>query len=173
MKKEEKAQIIDAISQDLSSYSNVYVTDISGLTVEKVNVLRRVCFNKGVKLKVVKNTLLTLAMKQQSDVDYSGLYSELKGSSAIMLSNEANLPARLIKEFRKKEIKPIMKVAFVQSETYVGDDKVDFLCHIKSKEELIGDIITLLRSPMNNLVSALQGGGNKLTGIVKTLSERK
>ena len=171
MKQEQKSVIIDAIAKDLAEYSHVYVTDISGFTVETVNQLRRLCFRRNIKLKVVKNTLLKRAM-DQSDVDYSEIYPALAGTTSIMLSNTGNAPAKVIKEFRAKNKKPILKAAFIEEATYFGDDQLDNLCNIKSREELIGDIVGLLQSPARNVISALQSGGGKLAGIVKTLSER-
>jgi large subunit ribosomal protein L10 len=172
MKLEQKSQIIDAIAKDLAEYSNVYVTDISGFTVETVNQLRRLCFRKDVKIKVVKNTLLKRAM-DQSEVDFSELYPALEGSTSIMLSNTGNAPAKLIKEFRAKNKKPLIKAAFIEECAYFGDDQLEALCNIKSREELIGDIIGLLQSPAKNVVSALQSSSGKLAGIVKTLSEKE
>lgn len=172
MKQEQKAQIIEEIAQDLANYSHVYVTDISGFTVSTVNQLRRLCFKRDVKLKVVKNTLLKRAM-DQSEADYSELYPVLNGATSIMLCNTGNVPARLIKEFRAKNDKPLIKAAFIEETAYIGDDQLEALCNIKSREELIGDIVALLQSPAKNVVSALQSGGGKLAGIVKTLSERQ
>ena len=171
MKQEEKSLIIDAIAKDLAQYPHVYITDISGFTVETVNQLRRLCYRKNIKLKVVKNTLLKRAM-DQSSVDYSEIYPALKGVSSIMLSDTGNAPAKLIKEFRAKNKKPLVKAAFIEECTYFGDDQLDYLCAIKSREELIGDLVGLLQSPARNVISALQSGGGKLAGIVKTLSER-
>ena len=171
MKQEQKAQIIEAIAEDLANYPNVYVTDIAGFTVEMVNQLRRQCFKREIKLKVVKNTLLKRAM-DQSEADYSEIYPVLEGSTAIMLSTVGNAPAKLIKDFRAKNKKPIVKAAFIESASYIGDDQLENLCNIKSREELIGDIVGLLQSPAKNVISALQSGGGKLAGIVKTLSER-
>jgi large subunit ribosomal protein L10 len=172
MKIEQKSQIIDQIAKDLADYSNVYVTDISGFTVETVNQLRRICFRKDVKIKVVKNTLLKRAM-DKSENDYSEIYSALVGDTSIMLSNVGNLPARIIKDFRLKNQKPFLKAAFIEQATYFGDDQLDALCNVKSREELIGDIVGLLQSPAKNVIAALQSGGGKLAGIVKTLSERE
>jgi len=172
MKQEQKGQIIDAIAKDLAEYSNVYVTDMSGFTVDTVNQFRRLCFRRDIKVKVVKNTLLKRAM-EASDVDYSGIYEALKGTTAIMLSNVGNAPARLIKEFRAKNKKPLLKGAFIEETSYLGDENLEALCNIKSKNELIADVIALLQSPAKNVVSALQSGGGKLAGIVKTLSERE
>ncbi|MCL2246425.1 MAG: 50S ribosomal protein L10 [Lentimicrobiaceae bacterium] len=172
MKQEEKSLIIDAIAKDLADYPHVYITDISGFTVDTVNQLRRQCYRRNIKLKVVKNTLLKRAM-DQSSVDYSEIYPALKGVSSIMLSETGNAPAKLIKEFRTKlRNKPLVKAAFIEECTYFGDDQLDYLCAIKSREELIGDLVGLLQSPARNVISALQSGGGKLAGIVKTLSER-
>ena len=172
MKQEQKAQIIEEIAQDLANYSHVYVTDISGFTVSTVNQLRRLCFKRDVKLKVVKNTLLKRAM-DQAEADYSEIYPVLNGATSIMLCNTGNVPARLIKEFRAKNDKPLIKAAFIEETAYIGDDQLEALCNIKSREELIGDIVALLQSPAKQVVSALQSGGGKLAGIVKTLSERQ
>ena len=171
MKREEKSQIIDSLIQDLAEYKHVYVTDISDLTVETTNALRRLCFNKDIKLKVVKNTMLKRAM-DASAIDFSELYPILEGSTSIMLSNSNNTPAKVIKEFRGKKQKPALKAALVEENIYVGDDQLDALISIKSREELIGDIIGLLQSPARNVISALQSSSNKIGGIVKTLSER-
>jgi large subunit ribosomal protein L10 len=171
MKQEEKSLIIDAIAKDLAQYPHVYITDISGFTVETVNHLRRQCFRKNIKLKVVKNTLLKRAM-DQSSVDYSEIYPALKGVSSIMLSDTGNAPAKLIKEFRAKNKKPMVKAAFIEECTYFGDEQLDYLCAIKSREELIGDLVGLLQSPARNVISALQSSGGKLAGILKTLEER-
>jgi len=172
MKIEQKSQIIDQIAKDLADYSNVYVTDISGFTVETVNQLRRICFRKDVKIKVVKNTLLKRAM-DKSENDYSEIYPALVGNTSIMLSNVGNLPARIIKDFRLKNQKPLLKAAYIEQATYFGDAQLDALCNVKSREELIGDIVGLLQSPAKNVISALQSGGGKLAGIIKTLSEKE
>lgn len=170
MRKENKATIIEEIASILSSYNTVYVADISGLTVEKSNTLRRMCFKKGVKIKMVKNTFLKRAM-EQLDTDYSEMYPVLHGTSAIMVSETGNMPARIIKEFRGKNEIPAVKAAYIEQCVYVGD-QIDLLCSLKSREELIGDIVGLLQSPARNVVSALQSSGGKLAGIVKTLSEK-
>lgn len=172
MKIEQKSQIIDQIAKDLADYSNVYVTDISGFTVETVNQLRRICFRKDVKIKVVKNTLLKRAM-DKSENDYSEIYPALVGETSIMLSNVGNLPARIIKDFRSKNSKPLLKAAYIEQATYFGDDQLDALCNVKSRDELIGDIVGLLQSPARNVISALQASGGKLAGIVKTLYEKE
>jgi len=170
MRKEEKAQVIDEIVSILAAYPTVYVTDISGLTVAQSNDLRRTCFKKGIKLKMVKNTFLKRAM-EQSETDYSEIYTALHGTSAIMVADTGNGPARVIKEFRGKKEIPAVKAAYIEESVYLGD-QLDFLCSIKSKDELLGDLVGLLQSPARNVISALQSGGSKLSGIVKTLSER-
>lgn len=171
MKQEQKSVIIDGIAQDLADYQHVYITDISGFTVETVSQLRRLCFRRDIKLKVVKNTLLKKAM-EQSTIDYSEIFPVLKGETSIMLSNTGNAPAKLIKEFRAKNKKPLVKAAFIEGTAYLGDDQLETLCNIKSREELIGDIVGLLQSPAKNVISALQSGGSTIAGVVKTLSER-
>jgi large subunit ribosomal protein L10 len=171
MKKKEKEIIINQIADMLSAYPTAYVTDISGLTVEKSNELRRICFRRGIKLKMVKNTFLKRAC-EQLDTDYSGIYPALHGTSAIMVSDTGNAPAKLIKEFRGKSNIPAVKAAYIEECVYLGDNQLDFLCSIKSKGELVGDLVALLQSPVRNVVSALQSGGGKLAGIVKTLSEK-
>jgi len=172
MTREEKSQVIQDLTQTLADNNNIYLADISGLNAETTSNLRRACFKAGVKLSVVKNTLLAKAM-EASDKDFGDLPSVLKGNTSIMLAESANAPAKLIKEFRKKtKDRPLLKGAFAEESVYIGDDQLDALVDIKSREELIGEIIGLLQSPAKNVVSALQSGGNKLSGIVKTLSER-
>ncbi|MCD6658892.1 MAG: 50S ribosomal protein L10 [Lentimicrobium sp.] len=171
MRKEEKSQLIDTLTEQLSNYNNIYITDISDLNVEVTSKLRRLCFKKDVKLIVVKNTLLRKAM-ERTDKDFSALYGSLKGATSIMLSEVNNEPAKLIKEFRKTSAKPILKGAYVEEMSFIGDQNLDALVSIKSKNELIADIILALKSPAINVVSALQSGGHKLSGVLKTLSER-
>jgi len=170
MRKENKALIIEEIKQILSAYNTVYVADISGLTVEKSNELRRLCYKREIKLKMVKNTFLKKSF-EQLETDYSEMYPALHGTSAIMVAESGNMPARLIKEFRGKAAIPAVKAAYIEECVYLGD-QLDFLCSIKSKNELVGDLVGLLQSPARNVISALQSGGGKLAGIVKTLSER-
>lgn len=171
MKREEKDQIIGSLVEDLSKYNCFYITDISNLTVEKTNQLRRLCFNKQVKINVAKNSLIKKALERM-DGDYSPLFETLKGSSAIMYSDTGNVPAKLIKEFRAKNDKPILKGAWIDSAIFVGDNNVDVLVALKSKNELIADVIALLQSPAKNVISALQSSGQKLSGILKTLEEK-
>ena len=164
-------KFIDSILSELKACPNFYLTDVSDLNAEKTNQLRRQCFNSGVKMIVVKNALLHKAM-QQMEKDYEGLYDVLKGSTALMLCETGNAPAKLIKSFRKTSDRPILKGAFIEECCYIGDDMIDALCNIKSKNDLIADVIALLQSPMKNIISGLQSGGHKLSGILETLSER-
>jgi large subunit ribosomal protein L10 len=172
MKKEEKNEIINGLVAQLKETNHFYLTDISDLTVETSNQLRRLCFNKGVKLQVAKNSLIQKAL-EKSEGDFSELFAVLKGSSAIMFCETANVPAKVIKEFRKTNSKPILKGAFVEYSLFIGDNQLDNLVKLKSKNELIGEIIAILQSPAKNVISALQSGGNTLAGVVKTLSERE
>ena len=171
MRKEDKQVLIDSILSELKACPNFYLTDVSDLNAEKTSQLRRQCFNSGVKMIVVKNALLHKAM-QQMEKDYEGLYDVLKGSTALMLCETGNAPAKLIKNFRKTSDRPILKGAFIEECCYIGDDMLDTLCNVKSKNDLIADVIALLQSPMKNVISGLQSGGHKLSGILETLSER-
>ncbi|MGB4654752.1 MAG: 50S ribosomal protein L10 [Bacteroidales bacterium] len=171
MRKEDKNQLIATLTEELKNQNYLYITDISGLNVAKTNELRRLCFRKDVKLIVVKNTLLRKAM-ENSGKDYGDMFSVLKGQSAIMFAEQANAPAQLIKEFRRSSDRPLIKGAYVEEVTYIGDHELDNLVALKSKNELIADVIALLQSPINNVISALQSGGHTLSGVLKTLSER-
>lgn len=176
MKKELKAQIIELLSAQIEKTPNFYVTDIAGLNAEDTAKLRRACFEKGIKLAVVKNTLLNHVIKETGNEEMMAIGQVLKGNTAVMFTETANAPAKLIKEFTKetKLEKPVLKGAYVQECAFIGADKIDELASIKSKEELIGDIITLLQSPARNVISALQnGGGQLIAGLVKTLSEKE
>lgn len=173
MKKEDKSLIIEKIGNTLSGYSSVYLTQTAGLNAEKTSALRRACFKADIKMLCVKNTLLKKAFAA-SDVDYSGLYDLLHGETTLLLSNTGNAPAKLIKSFRQKnDTLPMLKGAFVEESVYVGEEQLDTLSHIKSKNELIADVIGLLQSPAKNVVSALQSGANKLHGILETLSNKE
>ncbi|MCI5981209.1 MAG: 50S ribosomal protein L10 [Muribaculaceae bacterium] len=173
MRKEDKAILIENIKATLANYSAVYLTETATLNAEKTTALRRAAFKADVKLMVVKNSLLHKAM-EESDVDYSGLYGALAGSTTLMLSNTGNAPAKLIKSFRqKKETIPALKAAFVEESVYMGEDQLEVLANIKSKNELIADVVALLQSPAKNVVSALQSGGSKLHGILETLSNKE
>ena len=171
MRKEDKQVLIDSMLSELKACPNFYLTDVSDLNAEKTSQLRRQCFNSGVKMIVVKNALLHKAM-QQMEKDYDNLYDVLKGSTAVMFCETGNVPAKLIKNFRKTSDRPILKGAYIEECCYIGDDMIDALCNIKSKNDLIADVIALLQSPMKNVLSALQSGGNKLSGILETLSEK-
>jgi large subunit ribosomal protein L10 len=171
MKKEDKNLVVEALAQRLKENDNFTIADTSGLNAEDTSALRRLCYKREVTLTVVKNTLLKKAM-EQNDKDLEPLYDTLKGPTSIMFAESGNAPAKLIKEFRKALEKPILKGAYIEEMTYVGDDQLDFLVALKSKNELIGDIIGLLQSPVNNVMSALQSGSNILSGVVKTLSEK-
>lgn len=172
MTREEKSQVIEVLTAQLTEGNIIYLADISGLNALDTSNLRRACFKANVKLAVVKNSLLEKAM-EKSDKEFGELPETLKGNTSIMIAETGNAPAKVIKEFRKKSDKPLLKGAYVEEAIYVGDDQLDALVNIKSKEELIGDIIGLLQSPAKNVVSALQSGGNTLTGILKTLSEKE
>ena len=173
MKKEDKAQVIEMIGNTLSQYSCVYLVQTQGLNAEKTSELRRACFKGDIKMLCVKNTLLKEAFKN-SELDYSGLYDVLHGETTLLLSNVGNAPAKLIKNFRKKDdTLPMLKGAFVEESVYVGEGQLEALANIKSKNELIADVVALLQSPAKNVISALQSGGNKLHGILETLSNKE
>lgn len=171
MTKEEKNSTIDELVATLNATPHFYIADIGGLTVEQTSALRRACFNKNVQLRVVKNTFLRKAL-ERTGKDLSELYPALEGPTAIFLTEVAPDPAKLIKEFRKKSDKPLLKAAYAQEACYVGDNQLDALVSIKSKNELIGEIVGLLQSPAKNVISGLKGSGSKIAGIVKTLQER-
>jgi large subunit ribosomal protein L10 len=172
MTREEKSQVIENLTAQLSENPIIYLADISGLDAGNTSNLRRACFKAGVKLAVVKNTLLSKAM-DASDKEFGELTGILTGNTSLMFAEISNAPAKVIKEFRKKSDKPVLKGAFIEEAIYVGDDQLDNLVNIKSREELIGDIIGLLQSPAKNVISALKSGGGTIAGIVKTLSERE
>ena len=172
MTREEKSQVIEDLTAQLADSSNIYLTDISGLNAGTTSDLRRACFKANIKLAVVKNTLLEKAM-EASDKDFGDLPSTLKGNTSVMYSETGNAPAKVIKNFRKKSVKPLLKGAFIEEAIYIGDEQLDALVDIKSKEEVIGDIIGLLQSPAKSVISALQSSGGKLAGIIKTLSEKE
>lgn len=171
MKREEKQEIVKALAEQIKSYGNFYITDTADLTVAKINGIRRKCFDKGIAIQVVKNTLIQKALVE-AGVDSEELLGVLKGSSTLLFSETGNAPAKLIKELRKEGDKPVLKGAYIDAAVFIGDNQVDALSQLKSKNELIGDIIGLLQSPAKNVVSALQSGGNTLAGLVKTLQER-
>ncbi|WP_029035719.1 50S ribosomal protein L10 [Salinimicrobium terrae] len=172
MTREEKSRVIEDLTAQLADNTTIYLADISGLNALNTSNLRRACFKANVKLAVVKNTLLAKAM-ESSDKDFGDLPSVLKGNTSIMFSETGNGPAKVIKDFRKKSDRPLLKGAFIEEAIFIGDDKLDTLVSIKSKEEVIGDIVGLLQSPAKNVISALKSGGGKIAGILKTLSEKE
>lgn len=172
MTREQKNQEIDQLTEVLKGSNILYVADIQGLNAQQTSDLRRLCFKNGVKINVVKNTLLKKAM-EKSEKGYEGLFDTLKGNTSIMVSEVGNAPAKLIKEFRKKgPKKPLLKGAYIEEAVYLGEEQLDTLADLKSREELIGDVIALLQSPAKNVVSALQSGKNTLGGLMKALEER-
>jgi large subunit ribosomal protein L10 len=175
MTREEKAQIIEELSGKFANNPHFYITDATGFTVAQVNNFRRLCFKSGIEYKVYKNTLIRKALEKQEGTDFSPLFKALHGFSGVMFSKESgNLPAKVIKEFRAKlEGKPVLKAASIDSDLFIGDENLTMLAELKSKNELIGDVIALLQSPAKNLISALTSSSNaKVAGLVKALEER-
>ncbi len=173
MKKEDKGRIIEQIQETIRSYNGFYLVETAGLDAEKTSELRRACFNADIKLVVVKNKLLHQAL-ERLEGDYSELYSALHGSTSLMCTNVGNAPAKLLKDFVKKgDALPVLKAAFVEETAYIGADQLDALAAIKSKNELIADVISLLQSPAKNVVSALQSGANTIHGVLETLSQKE
>ena len=175
MRKEEKGQIIESLVAEINSYPHLYITDTSGLNAADTSALRRLCFDRSIKLVVTKNTLLKKAL-ERANGNYDELYGVLKSPTAVMFTAEGPTPAKLIKEFRKKNKKlerPEIKAAYVEESVYVGENLIDTLIAIKTKNELIGEIVGLLQSPAKNVISALQSGGQTIAGLVKTLSEKE
>ncbi|MCK0114491.1 50S ribosomal protein L10 [Gelidibacter sp. F63206] len=172
MTREEKSQVIVELTTQLADNTHIYLTDISGLNAKNTSELRRACFKAGIKMAVVKNTLLEKAM-EASDKDFGELPKTLVGNTSVMYSETGNAPAKVIKAFRKKSDRPLLKGAFIEEAIYVGDEQLDVLVDIKSREELIGEIVGLLQSPAKNVISALKSSGGKLAGILKTLSEKE
>lgn len=171
MTREEKSLVIEDLTAQLAENNTIYLADISGLDAGVTSNLRRACFKANVSIAVVKNTLLAKAM-EKSDKDFGELPSTLKGNTSIMFAEAGNAPAKLIKEFRKKSDKPVLKGAFVEEAVFVGDETLETLVNIKSKEEVIGEIVGLLQSPAKNVISALKSSGGTIAGILKTLSEK-
>jgi large subunit ribosomal protein L10 len=174
MTREEKAQIIDELSAKFAENNHFYITDATGFTVAQVNNFRRLCFKSGVEYRVYKNTLIRKALERQEGVDFSPLFKTLHGFSGVIFSKEAgNVPAKVIQEFRRKmEGKPKLKAASIDSDLFIGDENVKVLAELKSKNELIGDVIALLQSPAKNVLSALLSGKQTVAGLVKALEER-
>jgi large subunit ribosomal protein L10 len=171
MRKEEKQEIVQALTEQIKEYGNFYITDTSQLTVAKINGIRRKFFENGISIQVAKNSLIRKAL-EAAGVDSTELAGVLKGSSTILFTSVANAPAKLIKELRKGNDKPLLKGAYIDTAVFVGDNQLDALATLKSKEELVGEIIGLLQSPAKNVISALKSGGSTIAGLVKTLQER-
>jgi len=172
MNREEKNDLVVALADQMKEFGNFYITDTSDLSVEKINKIRRKCFESDITIKVAKNSLIRKAMETVGG-NFDDVYEVLKGSSSIMFSKSGTAPAKLIKELRKQGDKPLLKAAYIDSSVFIGDDQLATLVALKSKEQLIGEIIGLLQSPAKNVISALQSGGNTLAGLVKTLQERE
>jgi len=172
MKSSEKQVIINNLQEQIDSYDHFYLADISGLNAEDTSDLRRLCFKQDVKLVVVKNTLLRKAL-EKSGKDASELYDALKGNTSVMFTESGNVPAKLIKDFTKKHDRPVLKAAFVEESVYVGADQLDVLVAVKSKNELIADVVALLQSPMKTVLGQLQSGGNIIHGVLDTLKEKE
>lgn len=173
MTKQEKTEVIKELQEVLESTNVLYIADTDGLNAQQTSELRRACFKGEISMKVVKNTLLRKAMENVEDKDFSGVFESLKGNSTIFISEKGNAPAKLIQNFRKKTEKPLLKAAWIDSAVFVGDAQLETLANLKSREELIGEIIGLLQSPIKNVVSALKSGGNTIAGLVKILSEKE
>jgi len=174
MTREEKAQIIEELTEKFANHAHFYITDAGGFTVAQINNFRRLCFKSGIEYRVYKNTLIRKALERQEGTDYSPLFTTLHGFSGVLFSKESgNLPAKVIKEFRLKlEGKPVLKAASINSDLYIGDENLTMLSELKSKNELIGDVIAMLQSPAKNVISALQSGKSTVAGLVKALEER-
>jgi large subunit ribosomal protein L10 len=173
MTREEKQIAIDELAERISNAGIFYIADTSEMDAGKTSDLRRACFKNNVQMSVVKNKVLLKALEKVEGKEYSEMYEVLSGPTAVMFSEVGNAPAKLIKEFRKKNAKPILKGAYIEESIYIGDDQLDALCDIKSKEELIGEVIGLLQSPAKNVISALKSSGGTIAGLIKTLSERE
>jgi large subunit ribosomal protein L10 len=171
MNREQKAEIVATLTQKLNECNFIYLTDVSTLDAQKTNQLRREFFKGGIEMEVAKNTLIEKAI-EQSDKNFGNLVDVLKGNTALLFSTDSKTPAKIIKDFRKKDTKPALKGAYIDSDIFIGDDQLESLIALKSKNELIGEVIGLLQSPAQNVISALKSGGGNIAGIVKTLSER-
>jgi large subunit ribosomal protein L10 len=173
MRREDKNVIIDKLAEQINQYPHFYLTDTSTLNAKDTSALRRKCFDKEIKLVVVKNTLLHKALEKCEKTDFSPLFDTLKGSTSVMFTEVGNIPAKLIKDFRKTKDRPVLKAAFVEESFYIGDNQLEMLATLKSKNELIADVIALLQSPAKKVISQLQSAPNIIAGVVKTLSERE
>lgn len=172
MNREQKKQAVINLTEQVNNATNLYLTDSSSLDVATINKFRGKCYENNIKFQVVKNSLLRKAF-EASNIDYAPLYDVLVGSTSLMFSETANLPAKVLKEFREENEKPLLKAAFINSEVYLGDEMIKELINLKSKEQLIGEVIGLLQTPIQNVISALNSGGATIAGVVKTLSERE
>lgn len=173
MTKAEKAAAIEGLKDKFSNVSYFYLTDASTLTVEQVNKFRGLCFEKGIEMKVVKNTLAQKALESfPEELNYDALYESLKGPTAILFTETANMPAKVLKEFRKESEKPVLKAAYIETAVYIGDDQIEPLSKLKSKEDLLAEVIGLLQSPAKNVIASLQSGGQTISGLLKALEER-
>jgi large subunit ribosomal protein L10 len=173
MTRAEKAAVIEELKQKFEDNPYFYIADASTMTVEQVNKFRGLCFEKGIEMKVVKNTLAIKAMEgADADKNYEAIFGALKGPTALLFTQVANSPARVIKEFRETAERPLLKAAYIESAVYLGDESVETLTKLKSKEELLGDVIMLLQSPAKNLISALKSGGSTIAGLMKALEDR-
>jgi large subunit ribosomal protein L10 len=174
MTKAEKTAVIEALKEKLEGVQYFYLADSSTLTVEQVNKFRGLCFEKGIEMKVMKNTLIRKALENSPEErKFEGLYDSLKGHTAILFSEVANVPAKVLKDFRKDHEKPVLKAAYIDTDIFIGDEQIEALADLKSKEDLIGEIIALLQSPAKNVISSLQSGGQTLVGLLKALEERE
>ncbi len=171
MTREEKAAEVAELKSKFENSSNFYITDSSALTVADVSEFRGMCHEKGIEFRVAKNTLIKKALESMGN-DYEDVYPALSGPTALIFSEVGNVPAKVLKEFRKTHEKPVLKLAYIDTAVYSGDDSLDALSKVKSKEELIGDVLGLLQSPAKNVISALKSGGDTIAGLIKTLSER-
>ena len=173
MTRTDKGLLIQELKDKFDNSSYFYVTDASSLSVEKINKLRRICFEKGVEIKTIKNTLAIKAMDEYADSkNFKAIFDAFKGQSTVLFSTDGKLPATIIKDFRGKGEKPVLKAAYIDSDIFFGDDQLELLTKLKSKNELIGEIIGLLQSPAKNVISALKSGGSTIAGVLKTLEDR-
>ena len=171
MRKEEKQEIVQALAEQIKSYGNFYITDTADLSVEKINGIRRKCFEQGIVMQVAKNTLIEKALIE-AGIESEELVGVLKGASTLLFAETGNAPAKLIKDLRKAGEKPVLKAAYIQETAFVGDDQLNALVTLKSKDELVADIIAALQSPAKNVISALSSGGNTISGVLKALEQR-
>lgn len=173
MTRTDKGLLIQELKEKFENSSYFYVTDASSLSVAKINQLRRTCFEKGIEIQTVKNTLAIKAMDEHAESrNFKAIFSAFKGQSTVLFSNDGKLPASVIKAFRGKDSKPALKAAYIDSDIFFGDDQLELLTKLKTKNELIGDVIFMLQSPAQNVISALKSGGSTIAGVLKTLEER-